>query len=410
MTRFLFLLLLFLSFTASPAIARTAAPTRVHFRVNESRLDSLFNGNLTVLNGLKDAVETVGKGRRIKSVSVIGSASPEGDPLLNMRLSEARAAVVAKWLADNLDCEHGNIHSEFLGSNWDALYSLALSDSDLPKRENTLKLISMKNPALFEPSVRDYLKKKFYPEIRYAEVAVEFETTGKDNTSDISEAPTVSATSSQEETYAVSGQPARSDMSEWSDLSDSTNGSGYSFVIKTNLLYDAALVPNIGLEFPLGKGFSIGADWMYAWWSNHARNRQWKTYGGDIFARYYLGRPSAGAPLSGHHFGIYGQVHVFEFAFGHTGYISGIPGQDLFGKPWFGGGLEYGYTFRLKKRLSLDLSLGIGYLGGEYRKYHLADGHYVWDGSFKKNWIGPTKAEISLGYIIGKLPRKEVSK
>lgn len=36
--------------------------------------------------------------------------------------------------------------------------------------------------------------------------------------------------------------------------------------IKTNLLYDIFLIPNIGIEFYLGKGWSLGGSWMYAWW------------------------------------------------------------------------------------------------------------------------------------------------
>lgn len=41
----------------------------------------------------------------------------------------------------------------------------------------------------------------------------------------------------------------------------------FYMAVKTNLLYDAALVPNVGLEVYLGGGWSVGGDWMYAWWS-----------------------------------------------------------------------------------------------------------------------------------------------
>lgn len=35
--------------------------------------------------------------------------------------------------------------------------------------------------------------------------------------------------------------------------------------VKTNMLYDALLIPNIGLEVDLGKRWSIAANWMYGW-------------------------------------------------------------------------------------------------------------------------------------------------
>ena len=48
------------------------------------------------------------------------------------------------------------------------------------------------------------------------------------------------------------------------------------------MLYDALLVPNIGVEFYLGKDWSMSANWMYAWWKTDRRHWYWRTYGGDI--------------------------------------------------------------------------------------------------------------------------------
>ena len=38
--------------------------------------------------------------------------------------------------------------------------------------------------------------------------------------------------------------------------------------LSTNMLYDAALVPNIGLKLNVADHWNVGADWMTAWWSN----------------------------------------------------------------------------------------------------------------------------------------------
>ena len=59
--------------------------------------------------------------------------------------------------------------------------------------------------------------------------------------------------------------------------------------MKTNLLYDAALVPNIGVEIPLGEHLSLGADWFHAWWSQDSRHRYWQGYGGYVTLRHYFG-------------------------------------------------------------------------------------------------------------------------
>ena len=45
---------------------------------------------------------------------------------------------------------------------------------------------------------------------------------------------------------------------------------------------------------------------------------------------------------------------------------------------------------------------GIGYLGGSYKEYIPLDGHYVWQTTKNRRWFGPTKAGISLVWLIGR--------
>lgn len=60
--------------------------------------------------------------------------------------------------------------------------------------------------------------------------------------------------------------------------------------VKTNLLYDALLVPNLALEFYLGNRWSLSGGWMYAWWKNDTRHRYWRIYGSELELRRYFGR------------------------------------------------------------------------------------------------------------------------
>lgn len=174
----------------------------------------------------------------------------------------------------------------------------------------------------------------------------------------------------------------------------------YVFAIKSNGLYDLAAIPNLGAEFTIKNDYSLGFNWMYSWWKNHNKNRHWRIYGGDFNARWYLKNYNHDLFHSGHHIGLYAQVLLFQIAFGRNGYISGVPGEGLFGKPFVGGGVEYGYELRLSDKFNLDFSLGVGYLKGEYRSYRQIDGCYVKQESKRFNFIGPTKAEVSLVYYI----------
>ena len=163
--------------------------------------------------------------------------------------------------------------------------------------------------------------------------------------------------------------------------------------LKTNLLYDAALVPNIGAEFYAGRGWSLGGNWMYAWWKSDKRHNYWRIYGGELDIRKYFGRRASEKPLTGHHLGLYGQMLTYDFETGGTGYQSKLS---------YGVGIEYGYSLPLGRRLNLDFGIGIGYLGGEYKKYDPIDGHYVWKATKQRHWFGPTKAEVSLVWLLGR--------
>lgn len=53
----------------------------------------------------------------------------------------------------------------------------------------------------------------------------------------------------------------------------------FCMAVKTNLLYDAVLIPDIGVEFCLGKNWSVAGNWMYAWWKSDRKHNYWRIYG-----------------------------------------------------------------------------------------------------------------------------------
>ncbi|MBD5295208.1 MAG: DUF3575 domain-containing protein [Bacteroides sp.] len=172
--------------------------------------------------------------------------------------------------------------------------------------------------------------------------------------------------------------------------------------IKTNLLYDALAVPNVGAEIYLGKGFSIDTQWMYAWWSRESRHRMWRIYGGELRARYWFGSAAKTKPLSGHHAGLYAGIMTFCFEFGSKGYMGGRPGHSLWDRAWINAGVEYGYSLPVHSRFNIDFTIGIGYLGGILEKFTSEDDRHVWKSTVRQTWIGPTKAEITLVWLLGR--------
>jgi hypothetical protein len=168
----------------------------------------------------------------------------------------------------------------------------------------------------------------------------------------------------------------------------------FYMAVKTNMLYDALLVPNIGVEFYVGKNWSVAGNWMYAWWKSDRKHNYWRIYGGDVELRRWFGRRAVEKPFSGHHVGLYGQIVTYDFELGGKGYL---------GDKWsYGGGVAYGYSLPVGHRFNVDFTLGIGYLGGSYKEYIPLDGHYVWQTTKNRRWFGPTKAGISLVWLIGR--------
>jgi len=182
---------------------------------------------------------------------------------------------------------------------------------------------------------------------------------------------------------------------------DSTETKHTYIGIKTNMLFDALLTPNVGAEIYVGKEISVGMNWNYAWWSHGSSDWFWRIYGGDIYARWWFGEKARQKPLTGHHVGIYAQAFTYDFEFGGTGYMGGEPGDNMLSRMNFGVGAEYGFSLPVSKRLNIDFSIGIGYFGGRYYEYKPIDGHYVWQATRIRHWFGPTKAEISLVWLLG---------
>ena len=166
----------------------------------------------------------------------------------------------------------------------------------------------------------------------------------------------------------------------------------YYMSLKTNALYDLLAIPNLGAEFYLGSNFSVATNWHYAWWKNDKKHDYWRTYGGDLAVRYWLGKAAKAKPLTGHHVGIYGQALAYDLQVGNIGQQTTTINMSA--------GVEYGYSFPVAPGLNVDVELGFGYLTGKYFEYNLNGGHDTWRGTVKRAWIGPTKASVSLVWLI----------
>ncbi|MFR4330832.1 MAG: DUF3575 domain-containing protein, partial [Lachnospiraceae bacterium] len=119
---------------------------------------------------------------------------------------------------------------------------------------------------------------------------------------------------------------------------------------------------------------------------------------GEIDIRKYFGSQALKSHLTGHHLGAVSQMGMYDVEFGKRGNMSDFS---------YTIGAEYGYTFPISPRVSLDLAMALGYFGGTYKVYDPIDTHYVWQENRNRRYFGPVKADITLAFQIGKNYRTE---
>ncbi len=384
---------------------------KIHFRQGKITLDPSVGNNREVLDRIKDSLSysfTVDSIYKLRKVIVTGGASPEGSVRLNEGLSRNRANVLFKYLSRYAELPDSLMIFSFLGRDWNGLLQSVKLDPDVPNREETIKFLEdvverckdgekeedknfQRFTQLCGGAPYRYTYRKLFPPLRASSVELTYERIWNPI-----KIPPVKID-------IVHHVPALGlEMGEIAKAELPDMPLPFYMAIRTNMLEDVLLVPHIGVEFYLGKQWSIGANWKYAWWKNDRKHDYWRIYGGDVTLRKYFGRKAEEKPLQGHHIGLYGQVLTYDFELGGKGVMGGVPGGSIFDKCNYGVGIEYGYSHPVARRLNLDFSIGLGYFGGEYREYKPVDDCYVWQATKQRHFWGPTKAEVSLVWLIGR--------
>ena len=386
----------------------------IGFPVGNSTLDTAFGDNSARLSEVVSFLESVRKDNTVEltGVSFCGYASPDGSGSLNRKLAKKRRDALERYVRERVSIPDSVVIRFDSVIAWERLAELA-EVSDMPHKEEAVGvlrnvpeytynskgvLIDSRKKRLMELQYGrtwNYMNDHFFAQVRNASVIL----------ITVRQKPVVKEEPVVEETPVVTPPvDTVATVVEKKDMVEVVPATAKPFymTVKTNMLYDVLAVPNIGIEFYLGRNFSVAANWMYGWWNTDRNHRYWRIYGGDLAVRYWLGKKAQEKPLQGHHIGIYGQAFTYDFEWGGKGYMGGKPGGTLWDKTNYAAGVEYGYSLPIARRLNIDFTLGVGYWGGRYYEYIPLDGHYVWQVTKNRHWFGPTKAEISLVWLLGR--------
>ncbi len=384
----------------------------IRFHVSKSNLELNLDSNGRHLNRMLEflsAHETADSIYKIKRINVSGAASPEGPDNFNIALSHRRANAIFDYFKTRTELPDTATQFVYKGRDWQGLYNMVVADTLLPSRSEIMEILSpvsdggdisakqgdvmlARLKSLHGGAPYRYMLREMFPSLRRSTLTVSYDKINNPLlipylNSGLTGPDIIPIPDNTIELLNIYGEVKRCRP--------------FYMALKTNMLFDALALPNISAEFYLGKNLSLGANWMYGWWDNDRRHDYWRAYGGDITLRYWFGKAAHLKPLTGHHVGIYAGVVTYDFELGGTGYMGGRPGHSLWDRCMHVAGVEYGYSLPVTRRLNIDFTIGIGYMGGLEEKYEPAGDKYEWISTNRRTWIGPTKAEISLVWLIG---------
>lgn len=177
-------------------------------------------------------------------------------------------------------------------------------------------------------------------------------------------------------------------------LNAQTVNDSTSYVLKTNILGWATTSMNLAGEIRLDEKYTLNLALSYNPFV-FGGNRQWRHILVQPEARWWTDRA-----FNGHFFGVH--LLYSHYNAGNVNLPFGLwKGLETYRYQGdlFGGGIAYGYQWRLSDRWRMEASVGIGYAYTNYKKYECHKcGPFI--GEEGKSFVMPSKAALSVIYVI----------
>ena len=171
---------------------------------------------------------------------------------------------------------------------------------------------------------------------------------------------------------------------------------GQNVGLKTNLLYDATLTVNAGVEVRLAPQWSFDLSGNYNGWK--VNNHKWKHWLAQPELRYWFCDCDAGHFMGVHLLGGQYNFGNFDTKLSFLGTDYSVFADERHQGWYAGAGVAYGYSVILGRHWNLEFEAGFGYV---YTRYDI----FMCEGCGKKieedkshHYVGPTKAAINLVY------------
>lgn len=380
----------------------------IRFRVSEDRIDSTYMNNADSLRRIVEWVDQVQRDSMVDIVSVefCGAVSPEGSVRINRYLSNARLRALEKYVRSRIYIPEDIIVRNDHYIAWNELYDMVVN-SDLEDKDKILEILTSENvsePGKIDSRIGELkrfdngktwkrLFDMFFVDMRNAytilvtkksRIAIEYELRQQRKQLvippvDFNHIPTLAQASPALEPPEEPGTEYR------------------NVYIKTNVAGLALLMANLGVEFDLGRYFSLNIPVYYSAVNYFCPTLKFRNFTLQPELRYWPKRNGRGFFVGAH-----AGFSYYNFAFnGDWRY------QDHDGKsPTLGGGLSLGYRLPISHndRWNLEFSVGAGAYPLHYDKFHNEMNGAIYS-THRKTYVGLDNVQIGISY---RIPMKEV--
>lgn len=369
----------------------------INFAVNKIDIRPELGNNRAELERLSSMLDSLRQveNMQIRRIYLKGFASPEGSYKHNDYLSRGRVEALRLYLAENYAIDSTLISVENEPEDWEGLRDY-VSKSDLPDREKILAIID--TPGDPDKKLRLIVKqhrvaykqllKVVFPLLRHTDYRIDYTLTNGQDT----EYTEIAVDTTYVNSVTIHNDTLRPVISSQPETFTPL------LALKTNMLYDLLLAPNIEAELPLGRSarWSLMAEYTNPWWRWKKLDYSYEIQEIGLELRHWFSPGCAqGRPcLSGHFWGAYGAALKYDLENDQTGDQGEL----------FSAGLTYGYSWPLSAHWNLELSASAGVAFGERRHYHAEfdSTHLIYKYTRNMFYVGPTKLKVSIVYLLGK--------
>ncbi len=382
---------------------------KVFFALNKATFNPTLDNNAASMEEFIDGLVAAENSGTLDHIAVYGYASPEGPFLNNDRLSIQRCKAVAEYISRHAGIPLNEIQTHHGSVAWDGLRALVVGNTHTPNRNAVLRILNEHLPdactdrdksdrcredliAIDGGQVYKWMLENLFPGLRYSLAVYAYHIPESSNDQPVIEQTHLILDALEIEPQTMPAEDIEVIIPSYIDFTGLTRPL-HRFAIKTNLLYYAALLPNLEVEWRINSKWSVALEGDIAWWGSYSKERSYRLMIAQPEVRRWI-RPRA--PWHGFYVGAFAGGGLYDFE---------KPGRGYYGEGVMGG-LSVGYMWPLNRNLSFEAAVGGGYLFTRYKEYIQIEGHHVYQRTKDLNYFGPLKVKLSLVWRLWDINRR----